>query len=114
MKIIVLNGSPKGPVSVTMQYVGYIASRHPEHELKVLHVAQRIHGLEKDPERFDEIVEEIRSADGVLWAFPLYFLLVSSQYKRFIELIFNGINHSMSIYNIAYITRLMRAYTKKF
>jgi len=30
MKIIVLNGSPKGPVSVTMQYVGYIASRHPE------------------------------------------------------------------------------------
>jgi len=67
--------------------VEYIARRHPEHELKVLHVAQRVHGLEKDPERFDEIVQEIRSADGVLWAFPLYILLVSSQYKRFIELI---------------------------
>ena len=87
MKIIVLNGSPKGPISVTMQYVSYIAKRHPEHELKVFHVAQRIHGLEKDPERFDEIVQEVRSADGVLWAFPLYFLLVSSQYKHFIELI---------------------------
>ncbi len=87
MKIIVLNGSPKGPISVTMQYVSYIAKRHPEHELKVFHVAQRVHGLEKDPERFDEIVQEIRSADGVLWAFPLYILLVSSQYKRFIELI---------------------------
>jgi len=34
MKIVVLNGSPKGPVSVTMQYVSYIAKRHPEHELK--------------------------------------------------------------------------------
>jgi multimeric flavodoxin WrbA len=87
MKIVVLNGSPKGPVSVTMQYVSYIAKRHPEHELKVFHVAQKIHGLEKDPERFGAIIEEIRSADGLLWAFPLYILLVSSQYKRFIELI---------------------------
>jgi multimeric flavodoxin WrbA len=87
MKIVVLNGSPKGPVSVTMQYVAYIAKRHPEHELKVFHVAQKIHGLEKDPERFEAIIEEIRGSDGVLWAFPLYILLVSSQYKRFIELI---------------------------
>ena len=87
MKIVALNGSPKGPVSVTMQYVDYIARRHPEHELKVFHVAQKVHGLEKDPGRFEAIVEEIRSADGVLWAFPLYILLVSSQYKRFIELI---------------------------
>ena len=87
MKIIVLNGSPKGPQSVTMQYVSYVAKRHPGHELRVFHVAQRVHGLEKDRRRFEAIIEEIRSADGVLWAFPLYFLLVSSQYKRFIELI---------------------------
>jgi multimeric flavodoxin WrbA len=87
MKLVVLNGSPKGPVSVTMQYVDYIARRHPEHELKVFHVAQKVRGLEKDLGRFEAIVEEIRSADGVLWAFPLYILLVSSQYKRFIELI---------------------------
>jgi multimeric flavodoxin WrbA len=26
----------------------------------------------------------------VLWAFPLYYLLVASQYKRFIELIFEN------------------------
>ena len=87
MKIVVLNGSPKGPVSVTMQYVEYIARKFPEHEIKIFHVAQQIHLLEKKPERFTEIVEEVRSADGVLWAFPLYILLVCSQYKRFIELI---------------------------
>jgi multimeric flavodoxin WrbA len=87
MKIVVLNGSPKGPVSVTMQYVSYIACKFPEHEVKIFHVAQKIHGLEKNPERFTEIVEEVRSAEVVLWAFPLYILLVSSQYKRFIELI---------------------------
>jgi len=87
MKIVVLNGSPKGPLSVTMQYVSYIAKRHPEHELKVFHVAQKIRGLEKDPGRFEAIIDAIRGSDGVLWAFPLYILLVSSQYKRFIELI---------------------------
>jgi multimeric flavodoxin WrbA len=87
MKIVVLNGSPKGPVSVTMQYVSYIAKRFPEHGLKVFHVAQKINILEKDPARFEQIIGEIRSAEGVLWAFPLYILLVSSQYKRFIELI---------------------------
>jgi multimeric flavodoxin WrbA len=32
-------------------------------------------------------MDEVRSSEGVLWAFPLYYLLVSSQYKRFIELI---------------------------
>ena len=60
MKIIVLNGSPKGKASVAIQYVNYI----------------------------QDILEEIRSADGVLWAYPLYVFLVASQYKRFIELIF--------------------------
>ena len=29
MKIIVLNGSPKGAKSVTMQYVHYIQNIHP-------------------------------------------------------------------------------------
>jgi multimeric flavodoxin WrbA len=87
MKIVVLNGSPKGPVSVTMQYVDYIARKFPEHEIKIFHVAQRIHVLEKSPERFMEIVEEVRSAELILWGFPLYILLVCSQYKRFIELI---------------------------
>jgi multimeric flavodoxin WrbA len=32
-------------------------------------------------------MDEVGSSEGVLWAFPLYYLLVSSQYKRFIEII---------------------------
>jgi len=42
MKIIVLNGSPKGDVSVTMQYVAYIQKRFPRHELKIINISQRI------------------------------------------------------------------------
>lgn len=87
MKIIVLNGSPKGDVSVTMQCVHFIRKKFMQHELKILNISQRINKIEKGEKAFQEIIDEIKTSDGVLWAFPLYFLLVPSQYKRFIELI---------------------------
>ena len=87
MKIIVLNGSPKGDVSVTMQYVHFIQKKIPQYELKILNISQRIKAIEKGENTFREITDEVRSADGVLWAFPLYLLLVHSNFKRFIELI---------------------------
>ncbi len=88
MKITVLNGSPKGEVSVTMQYVHFLEQRFPEAEFKIFDVALKIKKMEKDDKSFQEIIAEVAAADAVLWAFPLYFLLVASQYKRFIELIF--------------------------
>ena len=87
MKITVLNGSPKGNLSVTMQYVNFIQKKFPHHELKIFNIASQIRKMERDEKAFREVMEEVRSSDGVLWAFPLYYLLVSSQYKRFIELI---------------------------
>ena len=88
MKIAVLNGSPKGQTSVTMQYVHFLEQKFPEAEFKFFDVALKIKKLEKDDKAFQEIMTEIAAADAVLWAFPLYTLLVCSQYKRFIELIF--------------------------
>jgi len=95
MKIVVLNGSPKGDASVTMQYVHFLQNQYPQHELKIINIAQRILSIEKTNNSLDEIVDDIKSADGILWAFPLYYLLVHSNYKRFIELIFErGINEA--------------------
>jgi multimeric flavodoxin WrbA len=88
MKIAVLNGSPKGQISVTMQYVRFLQQKFPEAEFKFFDVALKIKKLEGDDGAFQKIMGEISAADAVLWAFPLYFFLVSSQYKRFIELIF--------------------------
>ena len=87
MKIIVLNGSPKGHNSVTMQYVGFIQKKFPQHELKIVNIAQRGKQIESKKEQFEEIIQEIKGADGILWAFPLYVFLVHAQYKRFIEMI---------------------------
>ena len=88
MKIVILNGSPKGDVSVTMQYVAYIRKKFPDNIYEILNVAQDIRKIEKDTAVWNNVLDSIRSADMVLWAFPLYYLLVCSQYKRFIELIF--------------------------
>jgi multimeric flavodoxin WrbA len=88
MNIVVLNGSPKGELSVTLQYVRFAARKFPEHTFTIFPVAQTIRKLEKDEKAFDEVISAVRAADAVLWSFPLYFLLVCSQYKRFIELIF--------------------------
>lgn len=87
MKIAVLNGSPKGDLSVTRKYVEFIQKKCPQHELKILNVAQRIKTSGRNEKAFQGIIDEVKSSDGVLWAFPLYILIVHSNYKRFIELI---------------------------
>ncbi|MEA3309266.1 MAG: NAD(P)H-dependent oxidoreductase [Chloroflexota bacterium] len=87
MKITVLNGSPKGKTSVTMQYVHYIQKEFPQHELKIINSAQRIKKIESDERAFQEILDDVKSSDGVLWASPVYYFLVPSNYKRFIELV---------------------------
>ena len=88
MEIVVLNGSPKGDVSVTMQYIAYIRKKFPDQTYTILNVAADIKKIERDTATWNKMLETIRSADLVVWAFPLYYLVVSSQYKRFIELIF--------------------------
>jgi NAD(P)H-dependent FMN reductase len=87
VNIIVLNGSPKGDVSVTMQYVRFMQKKFPVHAFSIVNVSREIKQIEKDEKKFEEIIGKVRGSDAVLWAFPLYFLLVPSQYKRFIELI---------------------------
>ena len=88
MKITVLSGSPKGEISVSLQYVKYIQKKHPDCEFPVFNIGREIKSIEKKPELFARIIEEVADSDGVLWCTPVYLLLVPSQLKRFIELIF--------------------------
>lgn len=98
MKITVLNGSPKGDISVTMQYINYMknnfaggASYH------IFDISKDIRKIEKNKNHLNEIVSHVGSSDAVIWAFPVYVFLVPAQMKRFIELIFeNGLSNRFS------------------
>ena len=88
MKVTVLAGSPKGNKSVTLQSVRWLERRFPEHQFVVHRIAQRIKRLESDPEAFEEVLHDVRTAGLVLWAFPVYYFLVHAHLKRFIEMVF--------------------------
>ncbi|MGD0565850.1 MAG: NAD(P)H-dependent oxidoreductase [Candidatus Goldiibacteriota bacterium] len=87
MKVTVLGGSPKGETSVTMQYVEFLKTNFSEHEFAIHQPAFNIAALEKEKTKFDPIMNDVRDAGLVLWAFPLYVFTICSQYQRFIELI---------------------------
>ena len=92
MKIAVINGSPKGKYSITLQTVRYLAKIYPEHEFETLDAGQRIKALEKD---FTSARDLLLSSDAVLFAYPVYTFLAPSQLHRFIELVKeNGVDLS--------------------
>jgi hypothetical protein len=55
MKICVLNGSPKGHDSVTMQYVHFLELAFPDHTFIIEDVGQRIHTIETREAEFEKV-----------------------------------------------------------
>lgn len=86
MRITIINGSPKGQYSITLQSCLYLQKQHPEHEWNILNVGQKIHQLEKD---FTPAREALSTADLILFSYPVYTFIVPSQLHRFIELMKN-------------------------
>lgn len=84
MRILVLNGSPKGDYSITLQTSIYLSKLHPDHQFGFLNVAQRIKALEKD---FSEAEKMINDADLLIFSYPVYTFLAPYQLQKFISIL---------------------------
>lgn len=84
MKICVLNGSPKGAYSITLQTVLYLQKVYPDCEFEIINVGQRIRALEND---LSSAVAAIESAQVLLFCYPVYTFIAPYQLHRFIELL---------------------------
>lgn len=92
MKLCIINGSPKGKYSITLQTVLYLQEKFPEHQFTYLQAGQKIKAYEKD---ITPAVEQMKAADVLVFAYPVYTFLAPSQLHRFIELIkASGVNLS--------------------
>jgi multimeric flavodoxin WrbA len=88
MKICVLNGSPKGQESITIQYVRFLEQAFPAHSFVIEDVGQKITAIETREEDFKKVIRSVSASDIILFATPVYYMLVPAQYKRFIELVY--------------------------
>ena len=84
MNILVINGSPKGQYSTTLQTSLYLEILHPEHTFSYLDAGKKILQLEKD---FTPASEAVSRADLLLFSYPVYTFLAPSQLHRFIALL---------------------------
>ena len=80
MNILVLNGSPKGENSVTLQTARYLSALHPEHRFRILHIGQRIRQYEAD---FAPVRAELEWAELVLFCYPVYTFI--APYHKVVE-----------------------------
>ncbi len=84
MNILVLNGSPKGENSVTLQTIEFLKIRYSQNNFNILHVGQRIKAYERD---FSAAKQALEEADLIIFAYPVYTFIAPYQLHRFIELI---------------------------
>lgn len=83
MNILILNGSPKGKTSITVQTAFYLEKRNPQYQFSYLNIAQKVKSYEKN---FEEVKTAIENADFLIWVYPVYTLLIPSQMQHFLEL----------------------------
>ena len=84
MKILIVNGSPKGNNSITLQTVLYLEKLFPGQEFTYLNAGAQIKLLEKD---FTSARAALETAELILFSYPVYTFIAPSQLHRFIELV---------------------------
>ena len=85
--LTIINGSPKGKKSISLKYVEYLQTTHPDTEFRIFHVAQEIRSYAAQKDYWEPLMASLRESEGVIWTFPVYVFNVPSALMRFLELV---------------------------
>lgn len=86
-KMVIINASPKGEYSLTLQYARYLMMHEQDVVWDVLDVGEKLTDNVYDIKWFHSSLELIQECEAVLWATPVYTMLVPYQLLRFFQLV---------------------------
>ncbi len=81
-KVLVINGSPKGEYSVTLQTTKYLEVLNQDVAFEVAHVGAKLAYYDKN---IDILVDSIKDSDMVIFSYPVYTFIAPYQLHRIIE-----------------------------
>ena len=86
-KVVIVNASPKGEYSLTLQYARYLVTREPNIDWSIIHVGEQLTDMEYEKAWFDGSLALLEQCKAVIWATPVYTMLVPWQLIRFFDLV---------------------------
>lgn len=84
--VVVVNASPKGEFSLTLQHAKYLLVHEPDIEASIIHVGETLTMMEYDEAGLSTTFDALDACDMVIWATPVYTMLVPWQLVRFFDL----------------------------
>lgn len=106
MKILVINGSPKGNYSSTLYTSLFLEKVYNEHIFSYINVAQKIKSLEKD---MTHVISKIKESDLIIFSYPVYTFICPSQLHLFISLLkreTNKLEELREVLRSKYVTQI--------
>ena len=87
IKILVVNGSPKGDHSLTLQHSLYMLGQEKDVEYKVLQAGEDLSKIDFEESWLEAAIGDIEWSDAIIWNTPVYTMLVPWQLMRLFQLI---------------------------
>ncbi|NCB24983.1 MAG: iron-sulfur protein [Bacteroidia bacterium] len=87
IKVLVVNGSPKGEHSLTLQHSLYMLGQEKEIEWRVLQAGEALSPINYEPAWLNGAITDIEWCDAIVWNTPVYTMLVPWQLIRLFQLI---------------------------
>jgi multimeric flavodoxin WrbA len=84
MKILVINGSPKGEKSITLQHMKYIEKHQTDVYFEYVNMGQQYKKINDDV-YFESVIDKMLFSDLVIFAYPVYVFSIPYQLMVFMD-----------------------------